>query len=185
MDKKVTKTGNLRNGHIINEMARVGFMDDMDVVVYTDDPGYIPHVHIIDNATRGQEFDACVMIEDNRYFSHGNHTDVFNSKQRKSFDNFMHEPCRSPKYKNNYELAISMWNLNNSDAYVIPKTDNNGETIIPNYTTIKPYKPNNSNNEEQLEESVFNKMNKELLCKLVKEKVDSVINEMFKNSNVI
>ena len=132
--------GTIQHEHIINEMARVGFMGNMDVVVYTDDPGYIPHVHIIDSATRGKEFDACVMIEDNRYFTHGKHNSEFNSKLRKEFDDFMHQPCRIPQFKNNYEFAISMWNANNSNSTVIPKTDSNGETIIPDYSLIKPYK---------------------------------------------
>lgn len=161
--------GTLRNGHMINEMARVGYMGDMDVVVYTDDPGYIPHVHVIDRATRGQEFDACVMLEDNRYFSHGNHTDIFNSKQRKTFDTFMHEPCRSPRYANNYELAVSMWNLNNSDTYIIPKTDSEGDTIIPDYLTIKPYKQNQENQSSDNKNVV--QMNESEFYNFVKQKI--------------
>ena len=41
----------------LNEMARVGIMSNIfDVIVYTDDKGYIPHVHIVDKATNGNDF---------------------------------------------------------------------------------------------------------------------------------
>ena len=125
----------------LDEMARVGVMNNVfDVIVYTDDMGYIPHVHIIDNATRGQDFDCCVQLEKNQYFTHGKHIDEFNSKQCKLFDEFMRQPCRSPKYKNNYEFAVEMWNANNSKSYVQIMEDEDGEIIQPDYTIILPYK---------------------------------------------
>lgn len=182
MNNTEHKIGQLRDDHMINEMARVGFMDNMDVVIYTDDPGYIPHVHVIDLGTRGYDFDACVMLEDNRYFTHGKHTDVFNSKQRKCFNDFMHEPCRLPQFRNNYELAVSMWNLNNSDSYVIPKTNREGETIIPNYTTIKPYKDAVENTTE-IEQPVQPKkitIDENSLKKYVEKYVTQILNEKLK-----
>lgn len=125
----------------LDEMARVGVMNNVfDVIVYTDDMGYIPHVHIIDNATRGEDFDCCVQLKTNQYFSHGNHQDIFNSKQCKLFDDFMKQPCRSPKYRNNYEFAVEMWNANNSDSYIQIIEDENGDIIQPNYSVILPYR---------------------------------------------
>ena len=121
----------------IDEMARVGVMENTyDVIVYTDDMGYIPHVHIIDTSTRGKEFDCCVKLETNEYFVHGKHLDTFNSKQCKLFDNFMKQPCRSPKYRNNYEFAVEMWNANNSNSYVQIIEDELGNIIQPDYSTI-------------------------------------------------
>ena len=125
----------------LDEMARVGIMDNIfDIIVYTDDKGYIPHVHIIDTATRGEDFDCCVQLERNQYFTHGRHQDEFNSKQCKLFNEFMLQPCRSPKYRNNYEFAVEMWNVNNSESYVQIKEDENGNIIQPDYSTIFPYK---------------------------------------------
>ena len=120
-----------------NERERMRFLD---VVVYTDDKGYIPHVHILDRGTNGREFDCCVQLETNRYFSHGKHLDTFNSKQCKEFNEFMRQPCRNPKFRNNYELAVDMWNLNNSDSYVQIREDKDGNMIMPDYSTILPYK---------------------------------------------
>lgn len=121
----------------LNEMARVGIMNNIyDVIVYTDDRGYIPHVHIIDRTTKGEEFNCCVRLEANRYFKHGSHQDEFNSSQCKLFNDFMHQPCRSPKYRNNYEFAVEMWNANNSNSYVQITEDENGDIIMPNYDFI-------------------------------------------------
>ena len=121
----------------LNEMARVGIMNNIyDVIVYTDDRGYIPHVHIIDRTTKGEEFNCCVRLEVNRYFKHGSHQDEFNSSQCKLFNDFMHQPCRSPKYRNNYEFAVEMWNANNSNSYVQITEDENGDIIMPNYDII-------------------------------------------------
>lgn len=129
----------INESKMLNEMARVGFMDnkaEYEVYVRTSDPGFIPHVHIWDSATHGQDFDCCIKLETNEYFPHGHHTSKMNGAMRKAFANFMEQPCRSPKYKNNYELAVEMWNLNNSSAYVQIREDENGNIIMPDYRTI-------------------------------------------------
>lgn len=122
----------------LNKMARVGFMNGQEYEVYvrTNDAGFIPHVHIFDVGTNGRKFDCCVQLETNKYFSHGKHTSVMNEKLCKDFAEFMEQPCRNPKYKNNYELAVDMWNLNNSSSYVQIRGDSDGNIIIPNYRTI-------------------------------------------------
>lgn len=133
------KLTNVARKQELNEMARVGFLDNKakyEVYVRTNDAGFIPHVHIWDSATCGEEFDCCVKLETNEYFFHGHHTDRMNSKMCKAFAEFMEQPCRSPKYKNNYELAVEMWNLNNSDTYDQIKEDSNGNIIMPNYRNI-------------------------------------------------
>ena len=101
----------------LNEMARVGFMGNFDVIVNTDDMGYIPHVHIVDKATRGGQFDTCIRLETNRYFLHGGHKDTLNSKQRKMFND--------------------LWNDNNSDSYVQIREDANGNVLMPDYREIE------------------------------------------------
>lgn len=122
----------------LDEMARVGFIGgDMEVYVWTDDDGYVPHVHVRDKATRGKEFETCIILETNAYFLHGHYNDVFNAAARKAFNNFMHAPCQNIKYENNYEYAIDMWNGNNSKTNISPKYDDYGHIIVPDYTTIE------------------------------------------------
>lgn len=135
--------GNLSDGHMHNsnrldEMARVGFMgNNYDVIVWTDDPGYIPHVHVRDTSTKGKNFDTCIMLGDNKYFLHNNHMDKMNSKMCKMFNDFMHQPSRNVHYRNNYEHAVNLWNDNNSESYIQIQEDENGDVIVPDYTHIE------------------------------------------------
>ena len=125
----------------IKDVARVGIFDNnYDILVCTDDTGYIPHVHIIDRGTKGNEFDCCVQLGTNAYFSHGKHKDVMPTKMRQDFYNFMCQPSRNVHYRNNYEAAVNLWNDNNSSSYVQIKEDKNGNIIVPDYRTIMPYK---------------------------------------------
>ena len=121
----------------LNEMARVGIMNGRyDVVIYTDDAGYIPHVHVIDCGTRGMSFDCCVKLTDNTYFSHGRHKDVMPSGMKREFHDFMLQPSKAPQFKNNYHLAASLWNLNNSNSTVQIREDEDGNVIVPDYTKL-------------------------------------------------
>lgn len=121
----------------LNEIARVGILENRyDVTVWTDDAGFIPHVHITDRGTRGQEFNCCVRLETNAYFKHGYHQDVMPSGMRKAFYAFMCEPSRNVHYRNNYEAAVNLWNDNNSSSYVQIREDVNGNVIVPDYTTM-------------------------------------------------
>lgn len=126
----------------LNEMAMIGNLHGQEYEVYvrTRDGGFIPHVHIFDTATNGRKFDCCVQLEKNQYFSHGKHNSVMGAKMRKEFAEFMEQPCRSPKYQNNYEFAVEMWNMNNSSTYVQIREDEKGNIIMPDYRNIAPYK---------------------------------------------
>ena len=123
----------------LNEMARVGVINTptkYDVQVWTDDAGYIPHVHIMDWGTRGKKFDCCVKLETNEFFPHGKHKSLMNKDMMKAFDTFMRQPSRNIHYRNNYEAAVNLWNDNNSNSYVQLKEDENGNVIIPDYSNI-------------------------------------------------
>jgi hypothetical protein len=114
------------------EYARVGFLKNLEVYVMTDDPGYIPHFHIRDAATKGKEFDTCVEICTNKYFCHGQHTSKLNAQGRKALAEFMEGKCSNNKYENNYELTVDMWNLNNSSVTIEYQKGQE----IPNYRQI-------------------------------------------------
>lgn len=123
------------------EMARVGYINgQFEVYVHTDDGGHIPHVHIRDKATRGQKFETCVELKRSRYFLHGKYKDVMSGYMAKQFADFMESKPHNPRYQNNYELSVDMWNLNNSIEEVVPQYDSNGRIIMPDYRTIMPNK---------------------------------------------
>lgn len=48
---------------------------------------------------------------------------------------FLTQPCRCPRFANNYEFDVSMWNINNSTEYRC-KTDEQGNIIVPDYAHI-------------------------------------------------
>lgn len=118
------------------EMARVGFADDLIVWVWTDDPGYVPHVHVVDRATKGRNLDVCVRLDRVAYFSHGNHDDKFSAAQRKAFNEFMHLTPRNGLTGTNYEYAVALWNDNNSSVTVSLSRDDEGNVFIPDYSTL-------------------------------------------------
>lgn len=120
----------------LDEMARVGKTDELIVWVWTDDPGYIPHVHIIDADTKGKRLNACIRLDKSAYFKHGNHTGTLNSAQRKEFNELMHAKPRNGKFANNYEYACVLWNDNNSSVELEVPMDVNGNVIVPDYRDI-------------------------------------------------
>ena len=120
----------------LTEMARVGFIGEYEVYVHTDDGGFVPHVHVRDKATRGREFETCIQLRTNKYFLHGKYRDTMNSSMAKDFAEFMESPSHNPKYINNYEYAVDMWNDNNSSENVTIQYDEEGNMIIPDYRTI-------------------------------------------------
>jgi hypothetical protein len=126
----------LNESQLLTEMDRVGFLDELEICVYTDDPGNVPHVHIRDVATRGKLFDACVKLEYPEYFDHGCHTDTLNSKQKRELDEFMNSAPAKGVFKTNYEKAVYMWNDNNSNKDVGFEYYDDGRVIVPDYTTI-------------------------------------------------
>lgn len=102
----------------LNEMARVGFIDEYEIYIHTDDPGNIPHFHIWDKETKGNKFHSCIRIDQAIYFHHTGKEDKLNSKDRKNLVNFLQSSPKNKRYNTNWELLIDMWNLNNSNIEI-------------------------------------------------------------------
>lgn len=114
------KVGNFKGGKYL-----------LYVHVWENDPGNIPHFHVHDI---DYNIDTCVMIIENRYFSHGSHIGTLNQKQRKALNEFLKESSELFELYTNYNTIIRIWNGNNSGK----KIDKNLKQ--PNYTTISEYK---------------------------------------------
>ena len=52
---------------ILQEMARIGYVDNLELIIWTDDPGNIPHFHIRDRSTKGEKFNCCIRIDKAEY----------------------------------------------------------------------------------------------------------------------
>lgn len=114
---------------MILEMARVGYLNTkLEIYVHTNDPGNIPHFHIRDVKTRGNEFHTCVEIKTNRYFHHTGKEGVLNGKERKALYDFLNS---NDKYgESNWKVLIKEWNRNNSDMEI------SIDLKLPDYRTI-------------------------------------------------
>jgi len=113
------------------EMARVGFIgDEYEVFIHTNDPGHIPHFHMWDKATRGQNFHTCIRIDKPEYFYHTGKEGKLNSKIKKALMLFLTSPHKNKRYSNNWEYMLSMWNDNNSTTFVSESSP------IPNYVLL-------------------------------------------------
>lgn len=121
----------------LDEMARIGFIGgNLEVYVWTDDAGRIPHVHVRDSNSQGQEFETCVRLDRPEYFLHGRYANKMNHRQKKAFADFMRAKPTKAHYDTNYEFAVEMWNVNNSDVDVMKRYDQNGNVHIPDYEKL-------------------------------------------------
>ena len=129
----------LHEREILNEMARVGYIDgQLEVYVKTNDGGNVPHVHIRDANTQGRLFETCVELARNKYYLHGYINDILNKKQCKAFNKFMHDEIHTRTFNGTvYEFAVDMWNRNNSNTNIEVQYDTEDKPIIPDYTNIE------------------------------------------------
>ena len=111
------------------EMAQIGTFNKYTIIVWTNDSGNIPHFHIVDSSTRGEEFHTCIKIEKPEYFHHTGKEGVLNSKQRKSLVDFLKNTFDEDT--SNWEYLIMTWNANNSNKKLSKKMP------MPDYTNIK------------------------------------------------
>ena len=130
---RMKKNSQMNENHLqskmLLEMAKVGPLnDELVIYIWTNDGGNIPHFHIVDKATMGNEFHTCVKIMSAEYFHHTGKEDVLNSKQKKTLMKFF---TMSDKWGDNYwDIVLQEWNRNSSKIEV----DRNLST--PDYTKL-------------------------------------------------
>ena len=130
---RMKKNSQMNENHLqskmLLEMAKVGPLnDELVIYIWTNDGGNIPHFHIVDKATMGNEFHTCVKIMSAEYFHHTGKEDVLNSKQKKALMKFF---TMSDKWGDNYwDIVLQEWNRNSSKIEV----DRNFPT--PDYTKL-------------------------------------------------
>lgn len=117
--------------NILLEIARVEFMNGKyEIYIYTDDLSDIPHFHIWDKETKGQNFHTCIKIITPEYFYHTGKENILNNKMKKELIEFLQLPSKNKRYSTNWEYLVSMWNDNNSSIN-IPE-----DISMPNYMKL-------------------------------------------------
>ena len=119
------------NEELLQEMARIGYLDGYEIYIHTDDSGNIPHFHIWDRNSKGEKFHTCIQIKEPKYFHHTGKENILNSKQKKDLYNLLQLPYRKNINITLWQHLIMSWNDNNSNILV----DENQE--MPDYTKLK------------------------------------------------
>lgn len=119
----------LHNDNVANEMAQIGTFSKYTIIVWTNDPGNIPHFHIVDSSTRGEKFHTCLKIESPEYFHHSGKEDILNNKERKELLKFLNS--KDKWGEQNWIVLLKEWDRNNSNSYI----DIN--QVIPDYLKLK------------------------------------------------
>lgn len=113
----------------LNEMATIGkFTNELVIMVRMNDGGNLPHFHIVDNNSLGDEFHTCVRIDTNKYFHHTGKEDTLNSKQRKKLISFLKQDLGNNW--TNWNVLVDLWNRNNSELTIPLNTE------MPDYSEI-------------------------------------------------
>ena len=123
------KTSMKENYDMLYEMAAIGNINsNLCIYVRMNDPGKIPHFHIVDQSTLGKVFHTCVKIKVAEYFHHTGKEGVLNSIQRKDLIKFL--KGKDKWGESNWKVLIKEWDRNNSDVEI----DIN--TPMPDYTKL-------------------------------------------------
>lgn len=115
--------------YVDNVTSRIGYFDNFEVFIITDDVVQIPHIHIR-NKRKHKYFSCCVRLDKPEYIPHNNKLDKLDYKQLISFIKFLNT---EDKYSNlpMYESILCHWNDNN---YMYQISEN---TPLPDYMQLK------------------------------------------------
>lgn len=112
------------------------------ILVYGGEGSSIPHFHYKDKI-----IDACIMLHDNRYFTHGGHKGIISDgKTRKYLNKILEGICLNKKNINDDPNKPDIFGKMVWSGMVILYNYANGTSINsnpndkPNYTSIKSYK---------------------------------------------
>lgn len=117
-----------KDNNMLLEMAQIGTFGKYTIIVWTNDPGNIPHFHVVDSATRGNSFNTCIKIESAEYFHHEGKEDTLNTKERKELLKFLNS--KDKWGEQNWVVLLKEWERNNS------KTSIDINLPIPDYTKL-------------------------------------------------
>lgn len=120
----------LNEGSINIQKNPIDIKRVLSILVHTSEGNDIPHFHIVRNDMN----DCCIMLDDNRFFDHGNNDTLLNAKECRALEDWMKSKNKSKPGMNNWTVLALMWNdIPNVRIKV-------NLSKIPDYSTIKPYK---------------------------------------------
>lgn len=95
-----------------DNIARIGFVGDLELYINTDDVCPLPHFHICDRGTKGIIFYTTICLDDAVYFNHSGKADRLDTEQKKRIINFL-QSKKEPLDITNWQYVLILWNTNN------------------------------------------------------------------------
>lgn len=99
------------------------------VIVHPNEGDNIPHFHI----KREREHDCCIMLNENKFFNHGNNDSVLNKKEMKELDKWLRKQNKVYTTKTNFQTLCDIWN---EASHIVPADRNR----YFDYSNIASYK---------------------------------------------
>lgn len=118
----------------VEGMARIGYLPrhgNIEVYVWTNDPGTIPHMHVRERGDSKYVWECCIKFESAEYFDHGKYKGRLPSKVGKELDKMLRSIDPDSLHDATYwQTAVAEWNRNNSSTK-LPK-----DLKQPDYSTL-------------------------------------------------
>lgn len=120
VETEIDNWARLAERHMVflNEMARICYLDGLEIHVRTNDPRNIPHFHIWDRESDGEKFHTCIEIKSSKYFHHTGKEDKLNASQRKKLVKKLKSKEKDSPFNSIWDEVLYEWNKNNSSMKV-------------------------------------------------------------------
>lgn len=109
----------VRSKQPIEGMARIGYLPkhgSVEVYVWTNDPGSVPHMHVRAIGGKKYEWECCIRYDSAEYFDHGKYHDRLPSRIGKELDKMLRSTDPDSFGNTYWQTALTEWNRNNSDV---------------------------------------------------------------------
>ena len=100
------------------------------IIIHSIEGNSIPHIHI----QRRGENDCCVMLNENRFFDHGDNDGLLNAKECRELNRWFKERNFDIPEITNWGVFATYWNQIPNVKFKVDLTKQ------PDYSTIKRYK---------------------------------------------
>lgn len=100
------------------------------ICVHSNEGSNIPHFHI----EREKMHDCCIMLNDNRFFDHGDNDSILTVKECRLLEEWLSSPNRAKAGLTNWRVLADMWNNIPNARFKVDVSNKK------DYSFIKPYK---------------------------------------------
>ena len=137
IDNFINKFGEVKNQQelvdmaqeLLEQRARVGYLGEYEICIFTDDHNDIPNFHIWDKDSLGGKFHVAVKIDSSEYLFQRKNEDRLDSMQSKELCMFLNDKYKYDNTKTNWQHLIEVWNDNKKEVDV--------NLSMPDYTKLK------------------------------------------------